>query len=747
MNRRRERSRTSKMRILAPIMIFFMLLTAVSILAEESGWSMYRYNDKRTGNSPLTSNIVEPKVKWAFLTGDIVKSPPSVGDINNDGEMEVVFGSNDHHLYALDRFGNELWNFPAIGGIINSPSIGDVDGDGLNEVIFGGNFHYGGDPNMYVVNGEDGSLVWQFETLYQTTPFAGFQASPLLLDINGDDINDVLIPSKDSYFYAFNGPDGSVIWQSEIFEHYIRASSPLGDIDHDGDLEVVVVDNHALIRIYEARTGSLELEVDVGHGVEATPVLADVDGDGYDEIILFTVGWPEDIGDVVVLNHDGSDLWRSSVHTFFYTSPTILDIDGDGLVDIIGGDSDDETIVAYKGTNGAILWETVLPDSSWSQAPLVTADIDGDGVIEVIAGANPNLYCLSTEDGAIEWVFETSGQIWGQPIVADLEQDGLAEVLLGCYDNYLYVLENALEPPVANAGDDQTIYEGETAYFNGTGSYDPNYDWHKLNVNFASDSALFLRTQDPNGPYMGAWEGGVMEWVTFSSNLPFWISKKAGHLGQGPAGKEYTYYWKMHESGNFTLSFRAANGYFTADVYDETAKTNFVSGLYVYQGTENVYRQLENHLYRVEIHSTGVLSGFPNDLDVLFELGETDILLSPDVNSLVYYASQNPLDLAIEGPGVTDITFYSRGIQEFYTYYAYQLDHSEDEVSGGELSLAQPPYDTGITPGEYMDTLLSLEDELTYTWDFDANVDSDNDGDFTNDVDATGPTSSHVYGD
>jgi N-acetylneuraminic acid mutarotase/PKD repeat protein len=36
---------------------------------------------------------------------------------------------------------------------------------------------------------------------------------------------------------------------------------------------------------------------------------------------------------------------------------------------------------------------------------------------------------------------------------------------------------------------------------------------------------------------------------------------------------------------------------------------------------------------------------------------------------------------------------------------------------------------------------------LDYVWDFDAGIDSDGDGNFTNDVDATGPTPTYVYGD
>jgi hypothetical protein len=301
--------------------------------------------------------------------------------------------------------------------------------------------------------------------------------------------------------------------------------------------------------------------------------------------------------------------------------------------------------------------------------------------------------------------------------------------------------------PFADAGPDQTVNEGETVYFNGTGSQGSGYGWHKLDVNFATDSALYLRTKDPLGPFRGGWEGGVMEWVTFTSPNPFWIGKKDGHLGQGPTGKDYTYYWRMHEEGNHTLWFRAGNGGFDADVYDETDDVHVVSGLHVEQDSEEVVQYLfEGHVYRLDYYNTFVLSGFPNDLDVLFELKETEILLSPERESLVYYESLDPLDLGIDGPGVTEITFYSRGEQEFYAYYADQLNHSEVEVTGGEIGLADPPYNTGITPSEYTDTPFGSV-TLSYHWDFDAGVDSDGDGNTTNDVDATGPTPEHTYPD
>jgi hypothetical protein len=305
-------------------------------------------------------------------------------------------------------------------------------------------------------------------------------------------------------------------------------------------------------------------------------------------------------------------------------------------------------------------------------------------------------------------------------------------------------------PPVANAGEDQIKNEGETFFFDGSGSYDPDYDWHKLDVNFATDSALYLRIGLPQGPVDGAWEGGVQEWVNFSSPRPFWICKKAGHLGQGPTGFEYIYYWKMHETGYFTLNFGAANGNYYADVFDETNGTYIISGIYVQSSvSQDIIRLLiKTHVYRLDIYNTTSFTpNFPNDLDVNFVIEETEILMTPNRDSLVYFVNQDPLDLAIEGPGVTQITFYSRSIQEFYAYYAFKLDHSEAEVGGGELSMAEPPYNLGITPSEFNDTILNISDELNYIWDFDANYDSDGDGNKTNDIDASVPNPIHTYGD
>ncbi|UCE75124.1 MAG: VCBS repeat-containing protein, partial [Methanomassiliicoccales archaeon] len=377
------------------ILAFAVLLSILlPVLGAPSGPSIFRYDEKRTGNSYLVSNIVEPGPRWTFETDAAGGTVPIAGDIDGDGSIEVVWGNVEGTLYAINEDGEELWSFQAQGRLASPPAIGDVDGDGKNEVLIGGSYFKGaGDPNLYALNGEDGSLLWIFSTLnrgaYSTK---GFEAAPSLYDITGDGKLDVLIASRNHFFYALKGADGTILWQSQ-FEHFIRASSPIGDIDNDGNDEIVVGDNHAIVRLFEM-DGSVDWEINAGYGIIATPIFEDVDGDGYDEIIFFTYGREGRgiPGAPLVYNHDGSLLWTNTDYQFFYSTPTIYDVDGDGLADILNVDTDNQVLIAYRGMDGAILYTSSPFEKKFMGPGLVTADIDGDGEIEVLVGANPNLF-------------------------------------------------------------------------------------------------------------------------------------------------------------------------------------------------------------------------------------------------------------------------------------------------------------------------------------------------------------------
>jgi outer membrane protein assembly factor BamB len=424
------------------LVCILFLSVLIPVLGAVGDASIIRYDDKRSGNSQLVSNIVEPEARWMYDSTASYVGSPIAGDINNDGKIEIVFGTNEGNISALDENGNEIWTTQVLGAVYAPPAMGDIDGDGIMEIVVGGYYLKKGDPNLYALNGEDGSFLWTFSTMDKGAPFEkGFESAPTIKDINNDGIQDVLIGSKNYYFYALNGPDASIIWESK-FEHFIRSTSPLGDIDQDGKDEILVVDNHALARLFEM-DGSLDWErYLLGYGSAPTPMFADVDGDGYDEIIFFSIGYP---GSPSIYNHDGTLLWTNEEYTFFYSSPTLYDVDGDGLLDIINVDSNDQFLIAYKGTDGSILYATEPFEKNFMGPGLITADIDGDGGIEVLVTANPNLFSINADNGSVEWIYDSDGQRVSGPLVVDLDEDGLAEILISI-NGKMICLQNRMGP-------------------------------------------------------------------------------------------------------------------------------------------------------------------------------------------------------------------------------------------------------------------------------------------------------------
>jgi len=76
---------------------------------------------------------------WEFQTGYYpVFSSPAVADINDDGKPEVIVGSGDGKVYALNgENGQLIWSFSTGDWIFSSPAVADIDRDGLLDIVVG----------------------------------------------------------------------------------------------------------------------------------------------------------------------------------------------------------------------------------------------------------------------------------------------------------------------------------------------------------------------------------------------------------------------------------------------------------------------------------------------------------------------------------------------------------------------------------------------------------------------------------
>lgn len=240
----------------------------------------------------------KPLPGFPFHWDDTVFSSPALADVNNDGVLDMVIGGDstaagqvDHRggmVRAIAYGGRSLWQFNTNDIVRSAPSIGDIDGDGRLEVVFGGGQYYGGSDSVAVValDAATGRLKWRRTTNGATL------ASPALADVNGDGRLDVVIATIGSKWglgsgntlYVLDGADGADLAPFPVPSGPDpRAGVVTADANGDGaqDLFVAAGDK---TRIISGRTGGV-LRTLSTYGSQSSVAIGDIDGNGRLDVV------------------------------------------------------------------------------------------------------------------------------------------------------------------------------------------------------------------------------------------------------------------------------------------------------------------------------------------------------------------------------------------------------------------------------------------------------------------------------
>jgi hypothetical protein len=144
-------------------------------------------------------------------------------------------------------------------------------------------------------------------------------------------------------------------------------------------------------------------------------ILSDLDGDGIDELLCVGA-----FGGFGVLNDDMNMRWWkvASFGDTLYRMPTVVDIDSDGMLELVQGHSSG-TIVVYDALNGRVRYSL---DIKTITTDIISCDINGDGIDECITGTNDGrLLILGVKAGKLEILQQWSvGSAVGSPTVAEI---------------------------------------------------------------------------------------------------------------------------------------------------------------------------------------------------------------------------------------------------------------------------------------------------------------------------------------
>lgn len=239
---------------------------------------------------------------------------------------------------------------------------------------------------------------------------------------------------NDSSIYALNAENGSLLWRYNAHvpnaEGCNDVAVALYDIDQDDTLEVIVPSScNPKTYCFRGKTGAIQWQTPTA-GSDSPPTIADIDNDGKAEILHGGFN-----GHVLCLNsEDGSVAWDKLVfaNSWVQTAPTIVDLNGDGQLDFVVGtwafNPDTNRIYAYSGNNQTLLWSKAVSDHVYHGSAV--ADLDNDGKPELVMGDyNGKIYALNGENGTTLWEYQASVYVGAPIVVGDLNKDGHCDLV------------------------------------------------------------------------------------------------------------------------------------------------------------------------------------------------------------------------------------------------------------------------------------------------------------------------------
>jgi hypothetical protein len=445
----------------------------------------YVYHGSATGVSTTVRSTLAGSTTSTSRFGSAVAG---AGDVNGDGYDDVIVGA----YYYTSRTGAAYVFQGSSAGISTTvrtvlygvagtwfgysvAGAGDVDGDGFDDVIvgspsygyYGAAFVYGGSSSG-IASGGLGTLTGDYSGCSFGISVAGAG------DVDADGYADVIVGESECYSGrggarihtgSVAGPNTSAFATlngDAVTSDFGAAVAGAGDVDGDGHDDVVIGaptydGNRGRVYVYtgSASTATLATRLSGAYDDRLGTSVADagdVNGDGYDDVIVGAVGHDDFTGRAYL--YEGSASGLSTTASVTLEGGADEDYFGGavaGLGDVEGDGYDDVLVGAYgAGTYGTVYYyagsasglsttpTTTLtgayPAGDLGQYLARAGDVNGDGYPDAVVSAYTYVLIYEGSAAGLSTAAATTITVPGVSSVAtagDVNGDGYDDILVG----------------------------------------------------------------------------------------------------------------------------------------------------------------------------------------------------------------------------------------------------------------------------------------------------------------------------